>query len=153
MYIVSLHYTFNDHRYTYTDDDGATTWAIGPDDLVSDHDFTELYLLGGANLAFKAVDNDEDAVSAEIGYVHGDKSGVLHVGFNQNFNINDTDADVPFSIQVYETAELTLPARTFFWKTYLNTYSLVSTNGFYCQYGHSLPRSSLSCVVFAAAGD
>lgn len=45
--------------------------------------------------------------------LYGDKSGFLHVGYNQNFTVAVTDPDIPFGLRVYENGSLKLPRRAF----------------------------------------
>ena len=49
------------------------------------------------------------------------RTGVVHVGYEQTFVVNDTDADVSVTHYVYENARLTLPPRVFFYDTGLHT--------------------------------
>ena len=45
--------------------------------------------------------------------LYGDKSGFLHVGYNQNFSVAVTDPDIPFGLRVYENGSMMLPRRAF----------------------------------------
>ena len=45
--------------------------------------------------------------------LYGDKSGFLHVGYNQNFTVAVTDPDIPFGLRVYENGSMKLPRRAF----------------------------------------
>lgn len=45
--------------------------------------------------------------------LYGDKSGFLHVGYNQSFTVAVTDPDIPFGLRVYENGSLKLPRRAF----------------------------------------
>lgn len=53
-------------------------------------------------------------------------AGWLHIGYNQELTINDTDADIPFNTHVYEKGHITYPPRAFFYQTQLYSSGKVS---------------------------
>lgn len=53
------------------------------------------------------------AVSVRIGRLYGDKTGFLHVGYNQTFQVEVTDPDIPFGLRVYENGTIAMPSRAF----------------------------------------
>ena len=63
------------HRYEHRELDGARTW-VEPDTSTSAYNFSEVYVLGGAHLAFRS-DSLQNSVDVDIEYVHGDKTGWL----------------------------------------------------------------------------
>ena len=80
---------------------------------MSVHRFSELHLLGGGQLAVMPVTDTWNAVEVKIGRLYGDTSGTLHVGYNQSFEVEVTDPDVPFNLRVYERGAVDLPRRAF----------------------------------------
>ena len=52
-------------------------------------------------------------VSVRVGRLYGDKSGFLHVGYNQSFSVEVTDPDIPFGLRVYEIGSIAMPRRAF----------------------------------------
>ena len=99
-------------RYKYRDLDSAKTW-IEAESRVSVHHFSELHLIGGGQLAIMPVTDSWNAVEVMIGQLLGDNSGTLHVGFNQSFQVEVTNPDVPFNLRVYEKGAIDLPRRAF----------------------------------------
>ena len=60
------------------DGDSGRTWLLGTDTL----EFTETYLLGGAHLAINPA-LKQTAAHVDLGTVHGDSTGSVHVGKDQ----------------------------------------------------------------------
>lgn len=55
-------------------------------------------------------------VTVRAGRFYGDKSGFLHVGYKQYFQIDVTDPDIPFGLRVYENGSISMPKRAFLQK-------------------------------------
>ena len=62
------------YRYMHRDTDGVVTWV--EEEATNNHVFTELFIRGAAQLAFKTND-DQTALSVFAGYLHGDKTGAF----------------------------------------------------------------------------
>ncbi|CAH1775844.1 unnamed protein product, partial [Owenia fusiformis] len=105
-------------RYEHRELDGIRTW-IEPESGTNSYDFDEVYLTGGAHLAFYPMTSLTTPVDIYIGNLNGDKSGHLHIGYEQSVVINETAIDIPFNMHVYESGSADLPARAFFMKTKL----------------------------------
>ena len=99
-------------RYKHRSFEGAKTWmepAIG----TNFHSFSEVHIRGSAQLAVMPLNGLRAPVRFHADRLYGDRSGFLHVGFNQNFSVAVTDPDIPFSLRVYENGSLMLPSRAF----------------------------------------
>nr|XP_054759184.1 uncharacterized protein LOC129265193 [Lytechinus pictus] len=100
-------------RYEHRELDSARTW-IEPAGT-SFHQFDEVYILGGAHLAFMPLDyNLTEPVSVQVGQLYGDTTGYIHLGFKQSMSINITHPDISFNTRVYEEGRLVMPSRAFF---------------------------------------
>ncbi|PIK61100.1 hypothetical protein BSL78_01925 [Apostichopus japonicus] len=99
-------------RYNHRELDSAKTW-IEEDD--GPHDFTELTVIGGSQLACMSAGNLTSPVKTRVEHLHGDTTGYIHIGYAQSMDIAHTNPDVPVSTRVYENGELRMPHRTFFW--------------------------------------
>lgn len=53
-------------------------------------------------------------------------SGYIHIGYNQDLFVNNTNSDIPFNAHVYENGKATYPPRPFFYQTHLHTSGEVS---------------------------
>ncbi|XP_060557569.1 uncharacterized protein LOC132717977, partial [Ruditapes philippinarum] len=111
-------------RYKHIGLFGASTWIFA--DRNEQFTFSEVILKGQSHLAFMPRHDYTDGVLVDVGNVIGDKTGFLHVGYNQEVSINKTAYDVPFNTHVYETGHVTYPPRTFFYKTKLVSSGKVS---------------------------
>ncbi|KAL4226615.1 hypothetical protein ACF0H5_014598 [Mactra antiquata] len=111
-------------RYKHIGLGGASTWIFA--DNNEEFSFSEVILKGNAHLAFMPRNSYTDASSVVAGNVVGDKTGWLHVGYNQEFVASRTDNDVPFNCHVYEEGHITYPPRNFFYKTKLYSSGKVS---------------------------
>ena len=99
-------------RYKHRRFGGAKTW-IEPAAGTNFHSFSEVHIHGSAQLAVMPLNGLRAAVQFHADRVYGDKSGFLHVGFNQNFSVAVTDPDIPFGLRVYENGSIRLPRRAF----------------------------------------
>ena len=72
-----------------------------------------MHILGSAQLAVMPLNGLQAPVRFHTDRLYGDKSGFLHVGYNQNFSIAVTDPDIPFGLRVYENGSMMLPRRAF----------------------------------------
>ena len=77
---------------------GGITW-LSQKDLV--YNIKELTVSGNAHLAILS-DSWNEAVEVNIGWLWGDKSGVLHVGMNQTVKVEDVDVYLPVNIPAYK---------------------------------------------------
>ena len=77
------------------------------------HSFNEVHILGSAQLAVMPLNGLQVPVRFHADHLYGDKSGFLHVGYNQNFTVAVTDPDIPFGLRVYENGSMMLPRRAF----------------------------------------
>ncbi|XP_076091252.1 uncharacterized protein LOC143063127 [Mytilus galloprovincialis] len=107
-------------RYKYTDLDGATTWIFAKTDN-EQLDFNEITVQGGGHLAFNSSVSLTSPVDINVGTFDGDRTGYIHIGYNQELSINYTNADIPFNTHVYENGKATYPPRPFFYGTHLYT--------------------------------
>lgn len=99
-------------------------------------------------------------VHFHAGRLYGDKSGFLHVGYNQNFSVAVTDPDIPFGLRVYENGSMMLPRRAFLQtvsfkssgkvsilSSYLSSILLPhSTSMLACYQGNPLGFTGSSCI-------
>ena len=92
--------------------DSAKTW-LEPESGTNNYRFDEVHILGSAQLAVMAGGSLKSAVSFHARRLYGDKSGYLHVGYNQSFSVDITDPDIPFGLRVYEYGSIALPKRAF----------------------------------------
>lgn len=106
---ILLWYTF---RYKHRSYDGAKTW-IEPAAGTNVHRFNEVHIRGSAQLAVMPLNGLRALVHFHADRLYGDKSGFLHVGYNQNFSVAVTDPDIPFGLRVYENGSMMLPRRAF----------------------------------------
>jgi len=102
----------NCFRYSYRYLESSKTW-IEPETGTNDYNFDEIHLHGAAQLAIMNMISVTSAVRVRIGRLYGDKSGFLHVGYNQTFRIEVTDPDIPFGLRVYENGSIEMPRRAF----------------------------------------
>ena len=109
--VVSADYPL-DRRYKHKSFDGARTW-IHPAAGTNIHSFNEVYIQGSAQLAVMPLISLQAPVRFHADRLYGDKSGFLHVGYNQNFSVAVTDPDIPFGLRVYENGSMMLPRRAF----------------------------------------
>ena len=72
-----------------------------------------MFVLGSAQLAVMPLNGLQAHVGFHADRLYGDKSGFLHVGYNQNFSVAVTDPDIPFGLRVYENGSMMLPRRAF----------------------------------------
>lgn len=101
-----------DRRYKHNSFDGARTW-IHPAAATNIHSFNEVYIQGSAQFAVMPLISLQAPVRFHADRLYGDKSGFLHVGYNQNFSVAVTDPDIPFGLRVYENGSMMLPRRAF----------------------------------------
>ena len=99
-------------RYKHRSYDGAKTW-IEPAAGTNVHTFNEVHIRGSAQLAVMPLNGLRALVHFHADRLYGDKSGFLHVGYNQNFSVAVTDPDIPFGLRVYENGSMMLPRRAF----------------------------------------
>lgn len=99
-------------RYKYRQFDGAKTW-IEPASGTNKYTFSEVHVHGSAQLAINPITSLTSEVTVKADRVYGDKSGFLHVGYNQDFQISVTDPDIPFGLRVYENGSVEMPRRAF----------------------------------------
>lgn len=92
--------------------DSAKTW-IEPASGTNSYLFDEVHILGSAQLGVMAVGSLKSSVSLHARRVYGDRTGYLHVGYNQNFSVGITEPDIPFNLRVYEQGSVTIPKRAF----------------------------------------
>jgi hypothetical protein len=106
----------NDNQYPWTpriEDysdlrrDGARAWLLSESGI---HDFAnnshqfhfeELQIYGGAHLAIETEPLNQDAELFFINMI-GDRTGVIHIGYNQTMDLERNFLDAPFSCYVYE---------------------------------------------------
>lgn len=100
------------HRYKHRSFDGAKTW-MEPATGTNFHSFNEVHIRGSAQLAVMPLNGLQAPVRFHTDRLYGDRSGFLHVGFNQNFSVAVTDPDIPFGLRVYENGSVMLPSRAF----------------------------------------
>ena len=105
-------FTFVDCRYKHRSVDGARTW-IEPAAGTNYHAFNEVFVLGSAQLAVLPLGGFQAPVRFHADRLYGDKSGFLHVGYNQKFSVAVTDPDIPFGLRVYQNGSIMLPRRAF----------------------------------------
>ena len=98
-------------RYKHQEFGGAKTWL----DSVpgKEYQFSELHLYGGAQLATASSLGAKSAAALHVDRLYGDKTGYLHVGYNQSFQVSRTDPDIPFNLRVYEEGIMRIPRRAF----------------------------------------
>jgi hypothetical protein len=72
-----------------------------------------VHIHGSAQLAIYPRNSLTSKVTLRAGRLYGDKSGYLHVGYNQDFQIKVTDPDIPFGLRVYENGSIDMPRRAF----------------------------------------
>lgn len=99
-------------RYKYRSFDGAKTW-IEPATGTDVYSFSEVHIRGSAQLAVMPLNGLQAPVHFHADRLYGDKSGFLHVGYNQNFSVAVTDPDIPFGLRVYENGSMMLPRTAF----------------------------------------
>ena len=99
-------------RYKYRSFDGAKTW-IEPETGADVYSFNEVHIRGSAQLALMPLNGLQGPAHFHADRLYGDKSGFLHVGYNQNFSVAVTDPDIPFGLRVYENGSIMLPRRAF----------------------------------------
>ena len=99
-------------RYKHRSVDGARTW-IEPAAGTNYHAFNEVFVLGSAQLAVLPLGGFQAPVRFHADRLYGDKSGFLHVGYNQKFSVAVTDPDIPFGLRVYQNGSIMLPRRAF----------------------------------------
>lgn len=121
-------FTFVGCRYKHRSFDGARTW-IEPAAGTNYHAFNEVFVLGSAQLAVFPLSGLQASVRFHADRLYGDKSGFLHVGYNQNFSVAVTDPDIPFGLRVYENGSIMLPRRAF-----LQTVSFKSSGKVRCSF-------------------
>lgn len=92
--------------------DSAKTW-LEPASGTNSYSFDEVYILGSAQLAVMPGGTLKSAAFFHTRRLYGDKSGYLHVGYNQNFSVDVTDPDIPFGLRVYENGSIAMPKRAF----------------------------------------
>ena len=105
-------FTFVGCRYKHRSVDGARTW-IEPAAGTNYHAFNEVFVLGSAQLAVLPLGGFQAPVRFHADRLYGDKSGFLHVGYNQKFSVAVTDPDIPFGLRVYQNGSIMLPRRAF----------------------------------------
>lgn len=66
----------------------------------SDVELDELHLYGGAQLAFIKPNNTRAPISVVIGQMEGDRSGRMHLGYNQTFL--SLDSFLPMDMVIYQ---------------------------------------------------
>ena len=77
---------------------GGITW-IKHDS--SAYKFKELDVSGNAHVAILS-DTDNDKIDARIGFLWGDRTGVLHAGKNQTFGLKEVDVYMPTNLAAYK---------------------------------------------------
>lgn len=105
-------------NYSELDREGGKAWIM-PDsgihafaDTVSNFHFEELQVFGSAHLAFWP-SNTSINISIFFRDMIGDRSGMVHVGPNQDLDLKRQEIDVPFSVYVYKDAHLGLAPVTY----------------------------------------
>ena len=88
--------------------DSCKAHIIDDDDLqLGGFDFDHVTLTGGAHLV--AVDSSIDPSHINIGTLHGDLTGFLHVLKGPSMSVYDSNSPFPAGFRVYTDARLTLP--------------------------------------------
>ncbi|KAK3576661.1 hypothetical protein CHS0354_004945 [Potamilus streckersoni] len=114
-----------ENRYEHLGLSRTSTWIHAKN---KEHTFVfnEMRLLGQSHLYFKSLTGLMDSITVDVGQIVGDKTGYLHVGYNQHVSLNTTDSDIPFNCHVYESGSIQYPQRAFFYKTKLASSGHVS---------------------------
>lgn len=76
-------------------------------DTMSTLSFDHLHINGGGHIAFRNTSDNSPKIT--IGYLHGDKSGMLHVTKEQSVTVEDNETPFPTSFRIYEEAEFNMP--------------------------------------------
>lgn len=76
-------------------------------DTMSTLSFDHLHINGGGHVAFRNTSDNSPKVT--IGYLHGDKSGILHVTKEQSVTVEDNETPFPTSFRIYEEAVFNMP--------------------------------------------
>ena len=90
--------------------DSAKTWLLLDS---SRYKVDEFHILGSSHVAFRNPVDSDSPISIENNRMYGDKTGTLHIGYNQNFTIRITDPDTPLNLRVYEQGLISLPDKNF----------------------------------------
>ena len=84
--------------YTDTSTVGGVTWIYQEGDI---YNFKELTLSGNAVVAILS-DSYNQEITANIDWLWGDKTAVLHAGLHQTVNIKDLDIYLPINFLSYQ---------------------------------------------------
>ena len=76
---------------------GGITW-LAQENLT--YNILELDIRGNAHMAILS-DSWSETIVANIGWLWGDKTGVLHVGMNQTVKITDVDVYMSVNLAAY----------------------------------------------------
>ena len=88
-----LNGVYDDIRYA-----GGITW-LSQDSLT--YNISELDVRGNAHMAILS-DSWAEEIEANIAWLWGDKTGVVHVGMNQTVKITDVDVYLPVNLAAYQ---------------------------------------------------
>ena len=114
------HSALNRHvNYSKISQEGGKAWIM-PDsgihrfaDRESRFHFEELQVYGKAHLAIWPREGRERNISLFFRYMIGDRTGMVHVGPDQDLDLKRDEIDVPFSVYVYSGGHLGLASITF----------------------------------------
>ena len=84
---------YNDTSYA-----GGVTW-LSQEELV--YNIRDLTVSGNAHVAILS-DSMKEVVEVNVGWLWGDRTGVLHAGMNQTVNIEDIDIYLPVNLAAYK---------------------------------------------------
>lgn len=91
-------------------DTGKTYVVTTADDSTDPIRFDHVHINSAAHLVFQNTSDNVPTVT--IGYLHGDKTGMLHVTKEQPITVEDNETPFPASFRIYENAEFNMPQGT-----------------------------------------